>query len=306
MSQRIGRIERVALRDVWRHEAQDFSTYLEKNIDVLTEATGLNLDSVEREQAAGTFSVDLIAEDGNGDAVVIENQLEKSDHDHLGKLLTYLVELGARKAIWIVADPRPEHTRVIAWLNGNYSADFYLLKIDAVRINDSDPAPLLTQLVGPSEKGSEVDNAKRDWGERQRLRYDFFKGLLEYAKSVTQLHANISPTTSNWVAAGSGVRGIHFTYAVLMHDSRVELSISATDDNKRIFNTLLQVKSEIEEEFGSELEWYTVEGVKGCRIYKTYSAAGWRDQDKWTDAYKELVEAMVRLEAAMRPHLRKL
>ena len=103
----IGRIQRVGLRDVWRHEALDFTKWLEENVDVLNEATDLQLSGVEREQAVGAFSVDLIAEDEDGRPVVIENQLEKSNHDHLGKLLTYLVGIEARKAIWIVADPSP-------------------------------------------------------------------------------------------------------------------------------------------------------------------------------------------------------
>ena len=109
----IGRIQRVGLREVWSHEALDFTKWLEENVDVLVDATGLQLSGVEREQAVGAFSVDLIAEDEDGRPVVIENQLEKSNHDHLGKLLTYLVGIEARKAIWIVADPRPEHVGVV-------------------------------------------------------------------------------------------------------------------------------------------------------------------------------------------------
>ena len=120
----IGRIQRVGLRQVWSHEALDFTTWLEDNAEVVAEATGIQLTGVEREQPAGAFSVDLIAEDEDGRPVVIENQLEKSDHNHLGKLLTYLVGIQARKAVWIVADPRPEHVAVIAWLNESSSADF--------------------------------------------------------------------------------------------------------------------------------------------------------------------------------------
>jgi RecB family endonuclease NucS len=110
----IGKIQRVPLREVWRHEAHDFTAWLRDNIDVLNDALNLSLSNAEREQAAGDFSVDLVAEDESENPVVIENQLEKSNHDHLGKLLTYLVAIGARTAIWIVADPRPEHVSAIA------------------------------------------------------------------------------------------------------------------------------------------------------------------------------------------------
>ena len=200
----IGRIQRVQLREVWSHEAFDFTTWLEDNADVLFEATGLQADCMEREQPAGDFSVDLVAQDQDGNVVVIENQLEKSNHDHLGKVLTYLVGLQARRAVWIVADPRPEHVAVVAWLNESSSADFYLLKLEAIRIGDSEPAPLLTQIVAPSEATREVGRTKQEMAERERLRYRFFEGLLQHAKAKTQLHANISPGKANWAGTGAG------------------------------------------------------------------------------------------------------
>src|SRR3972149_9249977 len=105
----IGKLQRVPLRDVWKHEAADFTKWLQDNIDVLNELIDLDLTNPESEQSAGAFSVDLVAEDESGNPVIIENQLEKSNHDHLGKILTYLVAMAGETAIWIVADPRPEN-----------------------------------------------------------------------------------------------------------------------------------------------------------------------------------------------------
>ncbi len=120
----IEKIQRVSLRNVWKHESLDFTTWLEENIDVLNDALDLSLSNVLREQDAGDFSVDLVAEDNAGNVVVIENQLDRSNHDHLGKLITYLAALEAKVAIWIVSDPRTEHTKAIAWLNESYAAAF--------------------------------------------------------------------------------------------------------------------------------------------------------------------------------------
>ncbi len=124
----IGKIESVPLREIWKHEAYDFTSWLQDNIDVLNDVLGLSLSNPESEQSAGSFNVDLVAEDENGNPVIIENQLEKSDHNHLGKLITYLIAIGAKTAIWIVADPRPEHIGAISWLNESSSANFYLFK----------------------------------------------------------------------------------------------------------------------------------------------------------------------------------
>ena len=117
----IGRLERVPLREVWMHEAHDFNQWLELNIDVLNDTLDLEIVNVDREQAASKFSIDLVAEDIHGRQLIIENQLGKSDHDHLGKLITYLTALGAKGAIWIVKDPRPEHLAAVQWLTKRWT-----------------------------------------------------------------------------------------------------------------------------------------------------------------------------------------
>lgn len=118
----IQKIARIPLRDAFRHEAMDFTRWLEENIDVLNDCLDITLSNAEREQAAGDFNVDIVAEDDSGAKVIIENQLEKSDHDHLGKVITYLVALEAKTAIWTAADPRPEHVSAITWLNESSTA----------------------------------------------------------------------------------------------------------------------------------------------------------------------------------------
>ena len=135
------------LRKVWSNEARDFTTWLEKNIGVLNDAIDLSLSNVKREESAGNLSVDLVAENESGNRVIIENQLGESDHNHLGKLITYLTVIGAKTAIWIVADATPEHRRAIRWLNESSPASFYLLKLEE---GSSLSEPLLTTIVDPS------------------------------------------------------------------------------------------------------------------------------------------------------------
>ena len=224
----ISKIKRVRLRNVWRHEAHDFTTWLESNIDVLNDILDPALVSAEREQSAGTFSVDLVAEDEGGQLVIIENQLEKSDHDHLGKLLTYLTSLEAKAAVWIVGEPRPEHVRAISWLNESSSASFYLVKLEAIQIADSPPAPLLTLITGPSREAIEAGEKKKEFAERYVIRKKFWTGLLEHAKSKTRLHSSISPGHYNWIGTSAGLpTGLNLNYSVRKHDGRVELYIDA-------------------------------------------------------------------------------
>lgn len=307
----IGKIQRLPLREVWKHEARDFTKWLQDNIDILNEVLDLSLSSAESERSAGDFSVDLVAEDESGNPVIIENQLEKSNHDHLGKLITYLVAIGARTAIWIVANPRPEHISAISWLNETSAADFYLLKVEAIQIGESQPAPLLTLIVGPSEESREAGTTKKELAERYGLRRQFWTALLERAKEKTRLHAAISPSQYHWIGAGAGKRGLSFNYVVRQHEGDVELYIDrgkdADEENKDIFDTLIASKSNIESAFGEPLEWERLEGKRACRIKKRMEIGGYRDDEaEWPVIQDTLVDAMVRLEKALKPCIGKL
>jgi hypothetical protein len=309
----IGRLQRVPLREVWKHEALDFTTWLQQNYDLLNDVMDISLTNVEREQAAGSFSVDLVGEDEDGDTVIIENQLEKSDHDHLGKLLTYVSAFDAETGIWIVAEPRPEHVTAISWLNESTAASFYLIKMEAIRIEQTESdhlspaAPLLTLIVGPSETSKEVGVKKKEWAEREILRHRFWGELLEKAKLRTTLHANISPGPETWISAGGGKSGLAFNYVINQHSARAELYIDRGDTqlNKSTFDTLYSAKDEIESRFGGPLEWQRLENKRASRVCSMIELGGYRD-DNWAEVHEEMIESMMRLEQAIRPQIQRV
>lgn len=304
----IGKLRRVALREVWKHEAYDFTQWLQANVDVLNEALSFNLVNIDREQAAGAFSIDLVAEDENGGKVIIENQLEKSNHDHLGKLITYLTAMNARAAIWIVSEPRPEHVAAMSWLNDNSSADFYLLKVEAVQIGDSAPAALMTVIVGPADDKSEVARTNKEFAARYDRRHAWWAKLVE--RPDAKLHAHITPGVYSWIGTSAGIRGLNLNYAVSQDQSGAELYIDRGKDsdaeNKAIFDRLAQNKATIEEVFGSALSWERLDSKRACRI-KAYVPGGYKAPDEsWEGIQSQLVSAMNRLEAALRPYVKTL
>ncbi|MBN1121933.1 MAG: DUF4268 domain-containing protein [Anaerolineae bacterium] len=299
----VGKLQRVSLREVWPNEAYDFTPWLQENLDVLNEVLGLSLGGAEREQAAGSFSLDLLAEDALGNPVIIENQLERSDHDHLGKLLTYLVAFDASTAIWIVAEPRPEHVAAVQWLNEASSGSFYLVMVEAVCIGDSAPAPLLTEIVGPSEEAREVGETKRGLSERQYLRYQFWGELLERSSTRTDLPANISPANGSWISTGAGISGVGFNYVTTKQKSRSELWINRKDqaENKSIFDQLYIHKEAIENAFGAGLDWQRMDSNRASRI--AYYVDGGYREDNWEETHDAMIDVMIRLEAALRPYI---
>ncbi len=306
---RIGKLERVPLREVWDDEAQNFTPWLKDHIDVLNEVLeheeiDIYLSEAKIEQDAGDFSVDMVAKADSGDIVVIENQLEQSDHDHLGKLITYLTSFGAKNAIWINSYPRPEHIKAINWLNESTNAYFYLFKLEAIKIDESNHAPLLTLIVG---KNQEIE--KPNTPERDKIRYEFWDSFLKYASTKTDLHAKISPYSGSYVSVSAGKAGLYYQYDILMHAAKVELYIDGGNKrkNKNIYDHISENKAKIEVDFGSELEWHRLDDKKACRIMKTLEIGGYReDKEKWNEIQNAMVAEMMRLEAALRPHIELL
>lgn len=195
----IGKIKKVDLREIWKNEAKDFTTWLAENIDTLNEILGTNFSVVKTEKEVGDFCLDIIAEDNDGSLVIIENQLEKTDHDHLGKLLVYLTNLEAKTAVWITSNPREEHLKAITWLNEYTPAEiaFYLIQVEAVKIENSPPAPLFSIIVEPTEIAKEIGREKKEYAERHHLMKEFWTQLLEKAKEKTNLHSNVSPSINH-------------------------------------------------------------------------------------------------------------
>ncbi|HET9135980.1 MAG TPA: DUF4268 domain-containing protein, partial [Candidatus Kapabacteria bacterium] len=267
------------------------------------------ISNVEREQSTGNFNVDLVAEDDEGGLVIIENQLEKSNHDHLGKVITYLASTGAGKAIWIVSEPRQEHVKAISWLNESTSAEFYLFKVEGIKIGNSEPAPLLTLIVAPSEEVREAGVTKKENAERHHFRRRFWTFLLDRAKVRTKLHANISPNIYSWIGTGAGISGVGYNYVIGQHDAKVELYIDKDKqdgkENKEIYDNLFKHKEDIEAKFGDNLSWERLDNRRASRVAKHFQGQGYKDEGNWEELADTMIADMIKLEKAISPYLAK-
>lgn len=244
----------------------------------------------------------------SGGKVIIENQLGRSDHDYLGKVLTYLAATNANTAIWIVADPRAEHVAAVSWLNDSSSADFYLLKVEAVRIGESEPAPLITRIVGPSIETKAVSKQNREFSQRYDLRSQWWSRLV--SRPAADLHRHISPGKYSWIGLSSGIRGLNFNYAVRQHDCQAELYIDRgpemDEDNHAIFNEIQVQRNLIESDFGEGLSWEALESSRACRICVKVDGGYKSDPDNWDQIQDIVVQKMNRLVAALKPVLENL
>jgi len=311
----IGKIKRVSLRELWKKEDKDFTQWLEENIEYLSEVLNFDITIESREEKVGPFKVDLYGEDNFGNKVIIENQLQKTDHDHLGKIITYLTNLGANTAIWIASRPTEEHIKAVEWLNEITPDDisFYLIKVEAIKI-ESQPlaAPLFTIVKGPSRESKQIGAEKKEYAERHILRKEFWTQLLEKAKEKTKLHANISPSMYSWIGAGAGKSGIGYNYSVANKHASCEIYLDRGKEfeepniNKIRFDKLFGHKDEIEKEVGIKLNWQRLDDRRASRISVQFEEAGLKDKDKWGELQEKMIETMIRLEKAFRKFITEL
>lgn len=305
-------IEIVPLRDAFKKEAAHFTTWLEAHIDAVSTRINIPLAVLEREKSVGDFNVDLLCEDVGGHPVIIENQLERTDHNHLGQLLTYLVNLDAKIAIWITADPRPEHQRVITWLNEATPEDtaFYLVRVEAIRIGASPFAPLFTVLAGPDRQVKDTGKVKKEWADRHFRREEFWKDLLDMSRERTKLFSNICPGRYHWIGTGAGKSGISYNFTIKTDSGAAELYIDHDQEtgqgNKAIFDALHAQRDAIEQDFGGSLSWERLDNKRACRIKIEFRDGGLDTPDSWPQLQDEMIDGMIRLEKATRTRLARI
>lgn len=307
----VGKLEPVDLREIWKHEALNFTSWLAENCDVLKDQLGLELTVIEKEKSVGPFNVDILAKDEGGRPVIIENQLERTDHDHLGKILTYLANLDAKVAIWISSDPRPEHVTAIDYLNENVPSDtqFYLIKLQAYKIGESDAAPLFTIEAGPSEERAAGGEIKKEFAEKDKRRYEFFEQLLERCRQRTSLFSNVSPVGyQNWVNAGAGKAGLMWSLAAMEKSAKVDFFFCAptAETNQTRFKAMLVHKDEIEKNFGEPLHWDFKDGRKQQYLRSRSPIGGLEDESKWKAIQDDLIDRLIRMEAAIKGIIKQI
>ncbi|MBX3548773.1 MAG: DUF4268 domain-containing protein [Xanthobacteraceae bacterium] len=278
MTLQLGRLTPVNLREVWRHEANEFTPWLAlpDNMALLAETLGLGELSVQgTEVPVGNFKIDILAQNLEGDVVVIENQFGATDHTHLGQIMTYVAgREGAATVIWIAESFREEHRAAIDWLNASTieGFNFFAVEIEALRIGDSLPAPRFNIVGKPNEFTRDVTRTTRqvNQGPRSELQQSYFQywsEFKEYLAANNSKFSNDRDLYDYWCGFRIGRSGIQFAATASIRDKLLctQLYISRSD-NKATYRALERDKAKIEREFGGALEWEELPGRTASRI----------------------------------------
>jgi len=307
----IGKIERVSLRSMWKREDAHFTKWLADNIDYLNEIIDLDISVESIEEKVGPYRVDIFGESGDGRKIIIENQLEKTDHTHLGQLITYLVNLDVKVAIWITSDPTDEHQAVIEWLNEITPDDlsFYLIKIEGIKIKGQESvAPLFTIIEGPTEERKKIGAEKKEFAQRHVVRKKFWTQFLEQMNKQSTLCQNISPSDDSWIGIGIGKSGIGLNLVVSRAYARTEIYINrgSIEENKDAFDKLAASKAAIERAFGGPLVWERMESKVTSRIKHQLDGVNIFNEEDWSKMINFLIDSAMRMHKAFQQPVQHL
>lgn len=306
----LGKLKEVDIRDVWKHEQYDFSAWLakEENIQELGSVLNLNLSDVETEKFVGSYRCDIICKDEyTGKSVLIENQLEPTNHDHLGKIITYASGLDAAIVIWIVASAKEEHASAIEWLNRHTDDDlsFFLVEVHAYKIADSLPAPQFKIIEQPNDfaKTMKAIAHKTDLNNSQLSRLEFwtqFNNIVEKrGKPFNKRKAN----TDHWydVAIGSSDCHLYISLVNKVHKIRVGLWIG---DSKELFDKLYTKKEEIEASLGFKLEWDRLDNKKASLVGTYIHGLDFDNTENYPDLMNKIIDYVLLLRKAFTPYIK--
>ena len=305
----IGVIEPVPIRKVWPKEDADFTPWLRSYIKELDKTLGLGLTNPRSEVGAGDFRIDLVAETDFGD-VVIENQYGRSDHRHLGQLLTYLADRDVRLAIWIVEEGRPEHVKAVQVLNDREVGQIWMVAVRAIRIGTSAPAPLFTTVVAPAEIELAKESAGRELSPSEIKKRDFIAALIQQPgeEGINSPFRGRTPGHLGMLATPARGPGLLYRVAVSRKESRVVVT-NKEGRWEAALAALAAKRPELDSTFAATdlsgaLDW--PEQVNAGRWAIRYLVeAGWQDEINPTKL-RELNRAAVEVKRVFDPHLKAL
>jgi len=314
----LGRLQRVDLRDVWVSESAEFTPWLAQpdNLAILSETVGIELELEAQERNVGPFRADILCKDvETGHWVLVENQLERTDHGHLGQLLTYASGLQAVTIIWIAAKFTEQHRATLDWLNEitDERFSFFGLEVELWRIGDSLAAPNFKLVSKPNDWSRDVSVAARaiaaepltDTRQKQLAYWTMWRDWLDKAPGK---YRSRKPAPQHWLDFSIG-RSDYWVSATLNAAERragIELNMRNTPDNKSNFEALLSSKDEIESAFGGSLVWLPLPGKKSSRVAAYKTGIDPLDENNWPEMLAWMQDTFDRFQTIFRARIRAL
>ena len=303
----LGRLTRLSPRDVWPHEAHSFTPWLLNNADVLSDLLGMDLALEVAEHPVGGFSLDLMGRDETtGEVVIVENQLETSDHEHLGQILTYAAGTDPTTIVWVAASFRAEHRAAIDWLNARTDEEtrFFAVELGVVRIGQSDPAPSFRLVAQPNdwEKTVRAATSQAEATGKQVLYRSFWSRWIDLVHADRPGWSRARrPPRDSWFTMTAGVAGATHYTAFTKRGLASQLVFESPDAeiNLARFEALKAKQSTMEQVYGLPLDWEELPGRKATRVAEYLPDADVSAEENWSQYVDWLLDRQTRLREAL-------
>lgn len=309
---KLGKLQEIDIRKVWQHEQYDFSKWLagEENIQELGDTLNLSLTDVETEKFVGNYRCDILCKDElTGKVVLVENQLESTNHDHLGKIITYASGLDASVVVWIVASARQEHASAIEWLNKHTDDDlsFFLVEVHAYKIGDSDPAPQFKIIEQPNDfaKSVKAISKNSDMNDSERNRLEFWTQLNEILEERGKPFNKRKPTTDHWYSIAMGTSECHISIDLVNKEHKIRIGVWI-DDNKELFDKFYLNKDEIEKACGFELNWDRLDNRKASLACTYIQGLDFDNQENYPELMNKAIDLVLIMRKAFVPFIKAI
>ncbi len=270
---------------------------------------------VESESPVGGYSLDILAkEDDTDDVVVIENQLGNTDHDHLGKIITYGAGKDAKYIIWVVKSAREEHKAAIEWLNANLSNDvgLFLVEIQLWSIDGSAIAPKFEIVESPNNWSRTTKAAQNTSGVAVQIKYDYWSNFNDYvygggkAPAFAKLFHQRKASSDHWYNLSLGVSRMHMSLLVNTKANiiSVEFYIASPNMDKSIFdNIYTNHRGDIETKLGFPLDWRRLDDKQCSRILLENKSFDIMNEDQRPQQYIWLTSKALEIRKAFLPYI---
>ncbi len=307
-------LQRINLREAWKNEASDFTPWLAQpdNLNQLADALGLSeLELVQTEYPVGDFKLDILCTDDDGE-IIIENQLEKTNHTHLGQIITYAAGIGAKKVIWVAESFRPEHVAALDFLNQNTTSElnFFAVEMTLWRIADSPMAPSFTVVAKPndwSKSSRESARAAATATPTKLLQHRFWVGWVSYLEANQSPLKPQKPGPKHWLSLSLGRGGFNIGATVNSRENRLGVEIYINHkDSKQYFARLNSQSQTIESKLGFQLDWRELPTKDACRILIYKNNAPLNDENAWSAYYQWLTDTVKKMDQVFRPLVKVL
>ncbi len=304
---KLGKIQDIQPREVWPDEAADFTPWLCENLDILGDKLDLSLTLVGREVPVGPYTADILAQTAEDEPkhVVVENQLAPTNHDHLGKLITYGSSRNASYLVWISTEFREEHRSALDWLNRTNGGQvgYFGVVLRCVRIGDSDPAPQFEVVCRPNIFEEPPDVGLTETRSRQ---LEFWTQLKTHAEQHNFPLRLRKPKAQYWTDLALGRYGIFLSLVASMQDRRVGCKLYVgIDDAWNVVKSLLKKRDEIESELGP-LEWPDETEEKKHLTVRQWKEIDVSDKSSWPKAFDWLLDRALAFRKVFQPFITKL